>query len=380
MKRIICALLLLLLLPAIAVAEVLAFEEAEYIVAPGKQVTLKPIAQGIDEKLTYKWKTEDKSIASTSKGVVTAKKSGTTTVTCTATTASGKEYIATATIIVTKPVKEIVIGEKKLVLPKGALHQIEYSVEPHDATITEVEWSSSNQAVVNVFQNGNILTTGPGTASITGKAKDGSGKKVTIKVTVPTVFVTDEEIIVTDPEGYIFGYQMNGTGFMTMGTSGTAFDTETVDDIENPFGAMCDMTWVKIVPWEAGTGKIWFNINGRQDSVKVTVKHSAVYDEVSCPPTTVKKLLASENPVSEKWLSLKGEVIKTIVENDYIEVFVKQGDGYFVFDTAREYEKRFPVGTIIVVYGQCVYITEYKTETGLVFECPVISEAQINFM
>lgn len=381
MKKMISAIMLILLcmVCATGLAEVFAFEEEEYFVAPGKTITLKPVAQGIEERLTYKWKTEDKTIATTSKGVVTGKKSGVTNVTCTATTKSGKEYVAVAKVTVVKPVKNIIVKSKNLTLPSGALYKQELDVEPEDATFKDVEWKSSNESVAYVLENGNILAGQAGTAKVTGKAKDGSGKSVTIKVSVPTVFVTDEEVVVTDPEGCLFGYQMNASGFMTMGTSGTAFDTESVDDVENIYGKSCRISWMKIIPVKAGTGKIWFNINGRQASIKVTVKHSAVYDEVSCPPTTVKKILASDNPVSDKQFSLKGKVAKVVEQDDEIAVFVKQDDHYFVFALDKKYKKELSEGMKVAAYGKCVDITEYRTETGLVFKCPEIAEGRVEY-
>ena len=53
-KAILSLLAAVLLLPALAFAEgVFAFEEASYALIPKKSLVLEPVAQGIDEKLSY---------------------------------------------------------------------------------------------------------------------------------------------------------------------------------------------------------------------------------------------------------------------------------------------------------------------------------------
>lgn len=382
MKKIvlIAIILIIALFSCTALAEgVFAFEELEYTLAPGKSVKLEPIAQNIDEKLKLKWKTEDKSIGSTSNGVFTASKPGETNVRCTATTESGKEYVAIAKIVVINPVKKIQVEETNVNMFAGGTYKINAVALPEDATNKEIEWSSSDEDSFHVFEDGKIISLRAGKATITGTAKDGSGTKVKINVSTPALVVTDKQITITEKEGYLFGYQINASGISTMGTTGDVFYTED-EDVEYQSYSYKSPTWMRIIPVKAGTGTIWFNINGAKTSVKVKVEHSAVYDSVSYPLTTINDILNSKNPVSEKQISLKGKVVKTETDGEDLYVYAKEGEHYFNFVVDISDEEDFKKGMEVTVYGICKNITEYKTETGLTFLCVEMREGMVEWI
>jgi len=58
------------------------------------------------------------------------------------------------------------------------------TAKPSDATNKAVTWKSSNTKIATVDKNGKVKAVKKGTVTITATAKDGSGKKVTCKVTV----------------------------------------------------------------------------------------------------------------------------------------------------------------------------------------------------
>ncbi|MBQ8503289.1 MAG: leucine-rich repeat protein [Clostridia bacterium] len=66
----------------------------------------------------------------------------------------------------------------------------------------KVKYTSSNKKVATVSSNGTITAVAPGTATITCKAKDGSGKKKTCKVTVTPQKVTNLRQTNTTATGY----------------------------------------------------------------------------------------------------------------------------------------------------------------------------------
>lgn len=382
MKKIvlIATILIAVLFSCAALSEgVFAFEELEYTLTPGKSVKLEPIAQNINEKLKLKWKTEDKSIGSTSNGVFTASKPGETNVRCTATTESGKEYVAIAKIIVIKPVKKIQVEETNVNMFAGGTYQINAVALPEDATNKEIEWSSSDEESFHVFENGKIISLRAGKATITGTAKDGSGTKVKINVSTPALVVTDKEITIKDKEGHLFGYQINASGISTMGTTGDVFYTEN-EEVEYQSYSYKSPTWMRIVPIKAGTGTIWFNINGAKTSVKIKVEHSAVYDSVSYPLTTTNDILNSQNPVSKNPISLKGKIVKTEIDGKDLYVYAKEGEHYFNFVVDISDEKNFKKGMEVTVYGICKNISEYKTETGLIFQCVEMREGMVEWI
>lgn len=87
---------------------------------------------------------------------------------------------------VSKKVKVIKISLKysKIYVEKGKSKTLKATVSPSNASNKSVSWSSSNKSVVTVNAKGKITGKKAGNATITVKAKDGSGKKAACKVVV----------------------------------------------------------------------------------------------------------------------------------------------------------------------------------------------------
>ena len=148
------------------------------------KATIAP-STAASQKVT--WKSSNKRVATvTSSGKVTAKGKGTATITCTAKDGSGK--MASCKITVKLSVTGIRLNKSKATLRKGAALQLKAKVTPAKANNKKVSWKSSNKRVATVSKSGKVTAKGKGTATITCKAKDGSGKKAIckIKVTVPS--------------------------------------------------------------------------------------------------------------------------------------------------------------------------------------------------
>lgn len=130
------------------------------------------------------WKTSNKKVATvTSSGKVTVKQSG-KTVTITATTADGKKAsVKLKTQKSAVKVTKLTIKGNKTMKVKGT-QKLKLTVNPATADNAKVAWSSSNTKVATVDKNGKVTAKKKGTVTITAKAKDGSGKKATIKITV----------------------------------------------------------------------------------------------------------------------------------------------------------------------------------------------------
>lgn len=69
-------------------------------------------------------------------------------------------------------------------LNKGETVQLTATVLPTDATDKTVTWSSSNNDIASVDNKGKVTAVGPGTATITATANDGSGKAASCRITV----------------------------------------------------------------------------------------------------------------------------------------------------------------------------------------------------
>ena len=144
---------------------------------------------------------------------------------------------------------------------------------PSDASNQDLEWSSDNPLIADVAADGTIIGVTSGTASITGKATDGSGKSVKIKVKVLACYVTEDEVTITDPEGATLGYiygTPNGINTFKIITKGNVVRVD-------PLGKSDGMYMIKLVPLKAGTGSLSFTLNGQtMKKVNITVKQSAL--------------------------------------------------------------------------------------------------------
>ena len=144
-------------------------------------VTVKPTNADIRNVI---WTSSNTKVATVdSKGKVKAIGKGTATITATAADGSGKNAACKVTVV-----KKIVTGvtikcKANTVKVKKTL-TLTATVKPTNADINGVTWKSSNTKVATVDSNGKVCGIKKGTVTITATAKDGSGKKDTMKVTV----------------------------------------------------------------------------------------------------------------------------------------------------------------------------------------------------
>lgn len=83
------------------------------------------------------------------------------------------------------------LNKKELTLVKGASETLTATVKPEDATNQNVIWSSSNESVATVDQNGLVTAVGGGRADIAVESEDGGlTNTCTVTVTVPATRVT----------------------------------------------------------------------------------------------------------------------------------------------------------------------------------------------
>jgi len=106
-----------------------------------------------------------------SAGIVTAYKSGVTTVTIT--TVSGS-YTASCVVTVINAVKGLTISDNALSVYTGKTKQLYATVTPANADNQSVIWSSSDDDVVSVDGTGLITASNTGTATITARSVDGN--------------------------------------------------------------------------------------------------------------------------------------------------------------------------------------------------------------
>lgn len=169
------------------------FEEnklkAETLVLSDTEIT---VAVGATAKLFYtitpsgfidglKWKSSDTSIATVAEdGTVKGVKSGKAKITLLV----GDDLSSECMVTVVQPVSSVTVKPTSLTLDTGDIYELAASVKPDTAFDKTLTWSSSNENVVTVDENGKVTAIALGTATITAASNDGTGKTGTCGINV----------------------------------------------------------------------------------------------------------------------------------------------------------------------------------------------------
>ena len=141
---------------------------------------------------TVTWKSDKPEIVEVdSNGNVTAKAAGTATITA---TVDGKSVSCKVTVNgqpATVPVQSVELNQTTLELKAGNTATLTATVKPDDATNKTVTWSSNNETVATVDNNGKVTAKAAGEAIITAKVGD---KQVTCNVKVTAAEVAVESV------------------------------------------------------------------------------------------------------------------------------------------------------------------------------------------
>lgn len=133
------------------------------------------------------WRSSDDNIAVVNGyGVVTAKKNGKVTITC---TERNSGAVAECVVFVnTAQVKSLKLSDSEIVLPLNGTAVLKASITPNNAENRKLVWSSSNQSVAKVNSKGKITPVSAGEANIICKTTDGSDLMQKCKLTVTDTY------------------------------------------------------------------------------------------------------------------------------------------------------------------------------------------------
>ena len=151
----------------------------------GSSATLKTRLrpEGLSGNIT--WESEDPAIATVEDGKVTAVAVGETTVTARMDSgASAQCHVLVDGVVV----KKLRVKPSKLSLEVGATSELSCAFRPENATIQDVTWTSGNEQVVTVDENGMLTAVAAGRAVVTATAHN--GVKAKCQVTVKAISVS----------------------------------------------------------------------------------------------------------------------------------------------------------------------------------------------
>ncbi len=207
------------------------------------------------------WKSSKKSVATvSSKGVVTPKKLGKTTITV---VSDDGDYKATCKVTVKSALKSVKINKTKLTLNAGKTYSLKITKKPKNAT-EDIIWTTSKRSVAVVNQDGVITAVGRGTATITGITEHGD--KVTCKVTVKQP-VTSMKISKKTATLYMGETLSLTAGVLPSNANNKSFKWSTSDK------SVATVKDGKVTPKKLGKVKITATSeNGKKATCTVTVK------------------------------------------------------------------------------------------------------------
>lgn len=193
MKKNLCILLALLvfsfIFPFAASAadpvpvESIVLNQQSATISIGKSINLKAtISPKNATARKIEWTSSDESIATVRNGTVKGISSGTVTITAKATDESN--ITASAEITVVKPIKKITADKTKLTLAPDTAWKQTVSISPDDATVQTLTWTSSNESIATVDQNGIITAHAVGKCTIVGAAQDGTRNQIKVSLQV----------------------------------------------------------------------------------------------------------------------------------------------------------------------------------------------------
>lgn len=179
----------------------------------------------------------------------------------------------------TVSVTSVSLNTSSASLTEGETLQLNASVYPTNATNRNVTWSSSNTSVATVTSNGLVTAKSAGTATITCRAADGSGKSATCAVTVEaeqlptditlnhTTAILEEgetlqltaEIRPVEASGQVVVWMSDDTAIATVSADGlvTAVsegEANIIATTSNHLAAVCQ---IRVIAHETGVQTDW---------------------------------------------------------------------------------------------------------------------------
>ncbi len=116
------------------------------------------------------------------KGKITGHKLGTATITAMA--LDGSEVEATCEVRVVIPASSVTVNYNTVALLVGQTKKIKATIKPDNVTFKTAKWTTSDDSIAIVDDDGIIIAKKAGAATITAEARDNSGKKALIYVSV----------------------------------------------------------------------------------------------------------------------------------------------------------------------------------------------------
>ena len=259
-------------------------------------LSLSVLPQNATDK-SVTWESSAKNIATVVNGEVTAIAEGSATIT--ATTKNGKK--ATCSVTVKAQVVEvtsITIEPNALELEVNEEKALTCTVLPENATDKKMTWSSSDNAIATVNEEGLVKAIAAGTATIT--ATSSNGKTATCEVTVKPQVINVESITLTPATAELeVGKEMTLTcKVLPENTTDKSVTWSSSDE------AVATVKDGVVKAFSAGTATITAtSSNGKKATCEVTVKPQVInVESITLTPATAELEVGKEMTLTCKVL------------------------------------------------------------------------------
>lgn len=229
------------------------------------KTTISP-SNATNKKVT--WKSNNINVATVKDGMITGKSAGMTTIVV---TTNNKGISRTINVEVKNvEVKSINLSESNISIGKGGEISLYATLSPSNATNKTIRWTSSNNSVASVNNNGFIETKSIGTATIT--ATTNNNIKATCKITVTNESIPVNTINLSNSKIIV---KVNGNGSLTpVITPSTATNQRVTWSINNTNIATVNSDGT-IIGKKEGIAIITAKTNnGKSASASVVVKNN----------------------------------------------------------------------------------------------------------
>lgn len=348
------------------------------------KASLSPLNAG---NKTVLWESSDPSIVSVKNGQLKALACGSATITCTASDGSGAKAVCEVDVI------QMVTGIKfkdiksPITLDRWESQQLTVDILPLDATDMGVFWESSDKSVVSVSENGKIVAQAHGTATVTCTAADGSGKKASVIVNVPSISIKEDQYVVTSKDGMDFNVSFYGeNGDFEIAPLSNAFFRVS----QSQSGSTVT---IKIVPLKAGKANI--TLKDKADSkssktVTIVIDHNAVYDTVAYPVLNYSDIMRYPDQFNGKCCSFYGKVLQITESGGFLsskKLNLRVGTaGYGFYDKVywvtidpSILDTNLIEDDMITIYGNCSGTYTYTAIFGNSITIPAVTAERVIF-
>ena len=271
-----------------------------------------------------------------------------------------------------------------VVLNREGEMQLTAVITPENATNKDVMWSSSDESVVTVSEDGVVYGVNGGSAVVTCTTVDGSEKNASINVFIPTISVNVTEITVNEKEGITFPIQFYGKeGDLDIVASSSGYYFTAYRVTDEDIGEYEDgdseeykegTIFVHIAPKRFGTGSVV--IADKADSrnnrtIPVNITHDAVYDKTSYPMADYSSILRNPDQYEGKKVSVYGTIIQRLEGSGYFGttyywLLVRSGSNLFSVTVCPSAlaDGNVIENDVVTIYGECTGTYTYETVRG----------------